>query len=128
MSSRAVVDQDAITAAFDALDSAVDKVASLNFDAVSTHERLVFLGRCERVRRRLPAIEYPLINQLARQATPEELGGKLSHKVAEWAPISRAESSRRTGEAADLGPRRGLTGEPLAPVSAGPRPGSGPTS
>jgi hypothetical protein len=119
MSSRAVVDQDAITAAFDALDSAVDKVASLNFDAVSTYERLVLLERCEKVRRRLPAIEHPLINALARQAAPEELGGKLSHKVAEWALISRPEAARRIREAADLGPRRGLTGEPLAPVLAG---------
>src|SRR6516162_4158685 len=98
MSSRAVVDQDAITAAFDALDSAVDKVASLNFDAVSTYERLVLLERCEKVRRRLPAIEHPLINALARQAAPEEVGGKLAHKVAEWALISRPEAARRIRE------------------------------
>jgi Domain of unknown function (DUF222) len=70
------------------------------------------------VRRRLPAVEHPLINQLARQATPEELGGKLSHAIAEWTLTSRAEASRRIKEAADLGERRALTGQPLAPLMA----------
>ena len=55
---------------------------------------------------------------MGRQATAEELGGKLSHAVAEWALISRAEASRRIKEAADLGPRHGLSGEPLPPVLA----------
>ncbi|EFG74144.1 hypothetical protein HMPREF0591_5948, partial [Mycobacterium parascrofulaceum ATCC BAA-614] len=31
-------------------------------------------------------------------------------------PVSRAEASRRVKEATDLGPRRGLTGEPLEPL------------
>lgn len=108
-----------MTAAFDALDAAVDGVAGLGFDALTTREWLALLERCERVRRRLPVPEHRLINNLARQATPEELGGKLSHAVAEWTLISRAEASRRIKEAADLGERRGLTGEPLAPILAG---------
>ncbi|HUH67635.1 MAG TPA: HNH endonuclease signature motif containing protein [Mycobacterium sp.] len=107
-----------VTATFDALDAAVDRVAGLNFDALTTPEWLALLERCERVRRRLPVPEHQLINNLARQATPEELGGKLSHAMAEWSLISRAEASRRIKEAADLGPQRGLTGEPLAPVLA----------
>ncbi|HUH67429.1 MAG TPA: HNH endonuclease signature motif containing protein, partial [Mycobacterium sp.] len=118
MGTSGVVDREAITATFDALDAAVDTVAGLDFDALTTREWLVLLERCERVRRRLPAVEHPLINSLARQATPEELGGKLSHAIAEWALISRAEAARRIREAADLGPRRGLTGEPLPPVMA----------
>ncbi|HEY2504272.1 MAG TPA: HNH endonuclease signature motif containing protein [Mycobacterium sp.] len=118
MSTCAVVDRDAVTAAFDALDAAVDGVLGLDFEALTTRERLALLERCERVRRRLPAVEHPLINQLAHQATPEELGGKLSHAVAEWALISRGEASRRIREAADLGPRRTITGAPLAPVLA----------
>jgi hypothetical protein len=118
MSSGAVVDREAVTAAFDALDAALDGVAALDCEPLTTPERFGLLERCERVRRRLPAVEHPLINQLARQATPEELGGKLSHAVAEWTLISRAEASRRIREAADLGARRALTGEPLAPVMA----------
>jgi Domain of unknown function (DUF222) len=118
MSAGAVVDREAITATFDALDAAVDGVLGLDVDALTTPERLALLERCERVRRRLPAIEHPLINQLARQATADELGGKLSHAIAEWTLISRAEATRRIREAADLGPRQALTGEPLAPVLA----------
>ena len=113
------MNREAMTAAFDALDAAVDGVAGLGFDALTTREWLALLERCERVRRRLPVPEHRLINNLARQATPEELGGKLSHAVAEWTLISRAEASRRIKEAADLGERRGLTGEPLAPILAG---------
>jgi hypothetical protein len=118
MSCSAVVDQEALTAAFDALDAAVDGVLGLDFEALTTRERLVLLERCERVRRRLPAVEHPLVNQLAHHATPEELGGKLSHAIAEWTLISRGEAARRIREASDLGPRRTITGESLAPVLA----------
>jgi hypothetical protein len=119
MSSGGIIDRDAITAAFDVLDAAIDGVGDLSFDALVPPECLALLERCEKMRRRLPVPEHKLINHLARQATPEELGGKLSHAVAEWTLISRAEASRRIGEAADLGPRSGLTGEPLAPVLPG---------
>ena len=110
------VDPEAVSAAFDTIDAAVKELIGHDCDASTTREQLAMLGRCERVRRQLPAIEHPLINNLARQATPEELGGTLSHAIAEATLISRAEASRRVKEAADLGPRRGLTGEPLEPV------------
>ncbi len=119
MGAAGVVDLEAITAAFDAVDAAVDAVLGLNVDALSTYDQLLLLERCEKARRRIPAIEHPLINNLARQATPEELGGTLAHAIADWALISRAQASRRINHAADLGPRHGLTGEPLAPVLAG---------
>jgi Domain of unknown function (DUF222) len=113
------MDREALTKAFDALDAALDGVTGLDFGALTTREWLAFLERCERARRRLPATEHQLINHLARQSTPEELGGKLSHAVAEWTLISRVEAARRIREAADLGERRGLTGEPLPPILAG---------
>jgi hypothetical protein len=102
-----------IVEVFDALDAAVDAVVASRFDALTTHERFALLERCERVRRRLPAVEQELINQIAQQATPEELGGKLSHALAERVLVSRAEAARRIREAEDLGPRHGLTGERL---------------
>ncbi|MGZ4512595.1 MAG: 13E12 repeat family protein, partial [Mycobacterium sp.] len=110
------VDREALSAAFDVIDAAVDDLVGYDCDALATREQLALLVRCEKVRRRLPAIEHPLINNLARQATPEELGGKLSHAIAEATLISRAEASRRVKEATDLGPRRALTGEPMAPI------------
>ena len=112
------VDPEALSAAFDVIDAALDNLVGYDCDAFSTDKQLALLQRSERVRRRLPAIEHPLINNLARQATPEELGGTLAHAIAEATLISRAEASRRVREATDLGPRHGLTGEPLAPILA----------
>jgi hypothetical protein len=59
------------------------------------------------------------INQLAEQSDPTELGGKLSHALADRLRITRADAARRVAEAADLGPRRAITGEPLPPVLTG---------
>ncbi|WP_231140293.1 DUF222 domain-containing protein, partial [Mycobacterium avium] len=67
-----------IVKVFDALDAAVDRLGELSFDALTPRECLSLLQRCETVRRRLPAVEHPLINALARDASPAELGGRLS--------------------------------------------------
>ncbi|BCQ10296.1 hypothetical protein JMUB5695_03751 [Mycobacterium heckeshornense] len=85
---------------------------------LSTTERFEVSERCERVRRRLPAIEHEVTNRIGREATADELGGKFAHALAEWLLVTRAEAGRRIGEARDLGPRTGLTGEPLQRVLA----------
>jgi hypothetical protein len=54
MSSGGIVDREAITAAFDAVDAALDGVAGLGFDALTTQECLGLLERSERWRQRLP--------------------------------------------------------------------------
>jgi hypothetical protein len=118
MSTGVIADGQVATAAFDALDAALDTVLNLDGAMLCNRERLARLARYEQVRRRLSAGEHPLINQLAREATPAEIGGKVSHAIADWTLISRAEAARRVREAADLGERRALTGEPLAPVLA----------
>ena len=114
----AVLDREVFTAKFDALDTALEDVVGLDSQMLCTRERLALLARFEKVRRRLCAGEHPLINQLQQEATPAELGGKLSHAIADTTLISRAEAARRVRDAADLGQRRALTGEPLAPVLA----------
>ncbi|OBB94863.1 HNH endonuclease signature motif containing protein [Mycobacterium sp. 852002-40037_SCH5390672] len=100
------------------MDAAFDDLVGYDCAALATREQLAMLERCEKVRRRLPAIEHPLINSLARQASSEELGGTLAHAIAETTLISRSEASRRIKEARDLGARHGLSGEPLAPMLA----------
>src|ERR1700747_3112737 len=112
------VDREALSAALVGLDAAFDRILEFYCQALTPPEQLALWERFERLRRRIPAAEHPLINAVARQATPEELGGKLSHAIAEATLISRAEAARRIKEAADLGPRHGLTGEPLPPVLA----------
>ena len=73
------------------------------------------LAHCEKVRRRLPALEHPLINPFARQARPRNSAARI-HAITESTLISRGDAARRVKEARDLGPRHGLTGEPVPPV------------
>ncbi|WAC93649.1 HNH endonuclease signature motif containing protein [Mycobacterium sp. Aquia_213] len=101
---------------FDALRSAVSRVVGHSYDVLTTPERLSLLERLEQETRRLRVPGHELINQIAEQATPEELGGKVSHALADRLRISRGEACRRIAEAADLGPRRAITGEPLPPL------------
>lgn len=107
-----------VDAVFDAVEAALGHAYALTERAAGTARALAIVQRCERVRRLLPAIEHPMLNALARDATPEELGGKLTHAIAEHTRISRAEAARRVAAAADLGPRVALSGQPLAPVLA----------
>jgi len=100
---------------FDALEAEFKRALDLRCDALTTPEHLAVLQRCERMRRWLPAIEHPVINQLSDQADPAELGGKLAPALADRLRITRTEASRRIHEAADLGSRRALNGEPLEP-------------
>jgi hypothetical protein len=94
----------------------VSRVVGHAFDASTTPERLALLERLERETRRLRAPGPELINQVAAQAGPKELGGPLPHALADRLRITRGEARRRVAEAADLGPRRALTGEVLAPL------------
>src|SRR5436309_12599659 len=100
----------------DVLEAGFKHALDLTFDVLTTPERLSVLERFEGFRRQQPAIEHALINQLAEGASPSELGGTLAPALADRLRISRAEASRRVHEAGDLGERRALTGEPLAPV------------
>src|ERR1700733_2255038 len=105
-----------IVEVFDALEAAHKRARDLTFDVLTTPERLAVLENLEQMRRAQPALEHALINQLAEQADATELGGTLPSALADRLRISRAEASRRIHEAADLGERRALNGEPLEPV------------
>ena len=98
---------------YDALRDAVSGVLEVSSDLLTTRECLAILQRLETETRRLPVAGHPLINQLARHATNDELGGKLSYALANRLRISRADAARRIGEADDLGPRQSIAGEPL---------------
>ena len=105
-----------IVEVLDALEAGYKRALDLTFDVLTTPERLRVLQRWEQLRRWHPAVEHPLINQLAEQANATELGGKLAAALANRLRISRADAARRIHEAADLGERRALNGEPLEPV------------
>ncbi|WP_230870710.1 DUF222 domain-containing protein, partial [Mycobacterium canetti] len=100
---------------FDALDADLDRLGEVSFEVLTTPERLAMLERLEGLVRRLPAVGHALINQLDAQASEEELGGTLCCALANRLRITKPDAARRIADAADLGPRRALTGEPLAP-------------
>jgi Domain of unknown function (DUF222) len=107
-----------IVEVFDELDAGLDRLCELSFDVFTTPERLRALERLERVARRLRTPQHALINQLDAQAGEEELGGTLRCALADRLRITKADAGRRIAEAEDLGERRALTGEPLAPQLA----------
>src|ERR1700739_238470 len=109
-----------IVEVFDALDADLDRLCELSFDVFTTPERLRALERLERATRRLRAPEHALINQLDAQAGDEELGGQLRSALADRLRITKAEAGRRIDEAADLGQRRALSGEAVAPQLPAP--------
>ncbi len=104
-----------VVGVLDALEAGYKRALDLTFDVLTTPERVAVLERFERFRRCQPAIEHALITELAYE-DQAVLGGKPAAVLADRLRISRAEASRRLHEAADLGARRALNGEPLAPV------------
>ena len=102
------------TERLDALRSAVAGVLELDSVLLTTPERLNCLDAIENVRRVLPAVEHPLINELGH-ALPEEVGGRLGMALADRLRITPGAASRRLKEAEALGPRATLTGETLEP-------------
>src|SRR4051795_6517028 len=97
-----------IVEVLDALEADYKRALDLTFDVLTTPERLAVLDRFEGFRRRQPAVEHALINQLSEQAEAAELVAKLAPALANRLRITRAEASRRIHDAADLGERRAL--------------------
>lgn len=80
------------------------------YDALTTPERLALLERVEHETRRLCAPDHQLINELAAQATEEDLGGTLRCAWADRSRVTNAEGARRIAEAADLRSTAGVSG------------------
>src|ERR1700709_2738453 len=105
-----------VVAAYDALREAVCGVQGLTLDGLSSREWMALAERQEIETRRLQAARHPMLNLLAAHASPEELGGTLDMALANRLPTPPPQARRWIEDAAELGPRRALTGEPLAPI------------
>jgi hypothetical protein len=109
-------DADAVMAALDDLELAWDKLASLPVHPLGPVQVLDVLDRLETHRRRQPAAEHALLVHLQSQAMPKDMGAKSWRAVlAGRLGISGADAGRRLAEAAQLGPRHTVTGDPLEP-------------
>jgi hypothetical protein len=116
MSTSSASDRETVMAVYDEWEAVNAKVASLSLDALTHPELLALQHRREVVARSMPAVDHQIINRLAAEADPKALGGtSLADVLATRLGISKAEARQRIDRAELLGPRRAMTGEPLAP-------------
>ena len=117
---------EAVQAAVAALRAAHDELAALPIDALTKPELVGVLDELETLACQLPAQSHRMLARLQAETTAKEMGAKSWRDVLaiRWR-ISTSEAGRRLDEAAQLGPRRTLTGEPLEPVLPVHRAGPG---
>ena len=119
MSSGEFVDGRAVTAVLDELDALDARLAGMPLHGLTSPELLRVADRLETRRRRQPAFEHWVLDQLTKQTSPVELGATSWREVLSTRlRVSDTEARRRLDEAHDLGPRVALSGEPLAPQLA----------
>ncbi len=108
-----------VRAALAALREAHAALADCELETLTHRELLAMLDDLEALACALPAQWHRALARLQAETTPKELGAKNWKDVCKirWR-ISATEAGRRLAEAAQLGPRRALTGEPLDPVLA----------
>ncbi|OBI81146.1 HNH endonuclease signature motif containing protein [Mycobacterium sp. E740] len=115
--SMGSVDSQTVAAVYDELAAALAKVAELSLDGLSAPELVALMGRRERMFSARSPVDHSIIARLVAEADPKALGASSwAEALATALRISRKEAKRRIASAAVLGPRRALTGEPLAPV------------
>lgn len=88
----------------------------LSIDAFTDSELLSLQQRREAVHRARPVLDHRVYQRITSQSSPISLGAKnYAAVLSQRLRISTSEAHRRLDEAALLGPRTSLTGEPLAP-------------
>ena len=102
-----------------ALRAAHESLAACDLEMLTHRELLTVLDDLETLTCQLPTQWHRALTRLQAETTPKELGAKNWKDVLRirWR-ITATEAHRRLTDAAELGPRRALTGEPLAPVLA----------
>jgi Domain of unknown function (DUF222) len=100
-----------------ALRTAYDRLAALPVDALTRAELVGVLDDLETLTCQLPVQSHRLLARLQTETTPRAMGAKSWRDVLaiRWR-ISPAEAGRRLEDAAQLGPRQALNGEPLQPL------------
>jgi hypothetical protein len=107
--------EDPVFAALNAVDAAIDTLLTTEVALRSTREQVQLLRRVEIAASRLPAVGHRLITALRETATAAELGDPLATALANSLRITPKEAKQRVDDAAELGPRRALSGEPMEP-------------
>ena len=119
MGGNAYADRQTVLACLEAIEAAHDQLHGCSFDGFSSEELVSVLTRRERLSWRAPVVDHRILARLAGGG-PGELGASsLSTALAERLRISTTEARRRVKEAAQLGPRTTVTGQPLEPELPG---------
>jgi hypothetical protein len=98
-------------------------LAAASMDTLTKDEVLGVGDELEILTRQLPTQSHRVLARLQSETTAKEMGAKSWRDVLaiRWR-ITTTEANRRLGDAALLGPRRALTGEPLRRCSRRPPP------
>ena len=119
MGGNAYADRQTVLSCLEAIEAAYDQLHGCSFDGFSSEELVSVLTRRERLSWRAPVVDHRMLARLAGGG-PGELGASsLSTALAERLRISTTEARRRVKEAAQLGPRTTVTGQPLEPELPG---------
>ncbi|MEZ0384070.1 MULTISPECIES: HNH endonuclease signature motif containing protein [Mycobacteriaceae] len=117
MGRDALADRDTIMGCLDEQEAINARLAQCSFDALSPEELVEVLARREVLAWQAPAIDHQILARLVAEGHDEVLAGcSLTKALSERLRISTADVRRRVDEAAELGPRTSITGEPLEPV------------
>lgn len=111
-----VANREAVLAAFDAYDAACERLAGLEFMAMTPAELFELQSRREHRARTTSVADHRILAALQAQAVPKDIGARSwSEILCTRLRISKQEAVRRLADARDLGPRHGMDGEPLEP-------------
>jgi hypothetical protein len=85
--------------------------------SLTREELLSFAAQLEAHRRRLAALDHLVVAELEARGVAKEVGARdTADLLVQHLRLSRRVARRRVADAAALGPRRALTGEPLPPL------------
>ncbi|WP_196810023.1 DUF222 domain-containing protein, partial [Mycobacterium sp. 360MFTsu5.1] len=111
------IGRDTILTAHAVIEEAAATLNGLDYTTLTVHELLDLQSQRHRLKCAAEAVDHQILAALKTQTTPREIGAK------NWAEVLRVrlhidttEANRQVRDAEHLGPRTGLTGEPLPPL------------
>jgi hypothetical protein len=120
MFERGTEPDTAATSAVGLLATAIDALTALDLTTLDRDELLGLARAVETQRRRLPVIDHRLVAELDARGVAFELGCASTAALIRAAlRLAPADAKARVSAAADLGPRRAVSGEALPPLFAG---------
>jgi hypothetical protein len=104
-------------AMLDAYDADLDRLLEVDPDTLGRDELVAFVARLETHKRRVAVLDHQLIATLESRGVARELGcASTATLITHLLRINPGQARARVTAAGLLGPRRGLSGQQLAPV------------